>query len=195
MGKTFKAYLHISYYQRKKKNKTKPTADTITPWCKVALHRLFLVLGAVFAFQKDLPWYSSCNYLSQYVLFCFFKQFKFQSKEIKLVNPKENQPWILIGRTDAEAEAPILCPPDHWKRPYCWERLKAKGEEGSRGWYGWIASLTQDMNLGKLWETVRDREAWHAVAHGVAKSRTPLSDWTITGFKDLTDMQILWKIL
>ena len=35
---------------------------------------------------------------------------------------------------------------------------------------------SMDMNLGKLWETVRDREAWHAVAHGVAKSRTPLSD-------------------
>ena len=72
----------------KKKKKPKPIADTITPWCKAALQRLFLVWGSVFAFQKDLPWYSSCNHLSQYVLF-YFKQFKFQSKEIKPVNPKK----------------------------------------------------------------------------------------------------------
>ena len=60
------------------------------------------------------------------------------SKEIQPVHPKGNQPWIFIGRTDAEAEAPILRPPDTksqliWKRAWCWERLKAKGEEGSRG--------------------------------------------------------------
>ena len=57
-------------------------------------------------------------------------------KEIKLVNPKGNQSWILIERTDAEA--PILWPtwweePIHWKRPWCWERLKSKGKGGERG--------------------------------------------------------------
>ena len=55
-------------------------------------------------------------------------------KEIKPVNPKGNQSWIFIGRTDAEVEAPLLWPPDaestHWKRPRCWERLKA-GEGSS----------------------------------------------------------------
>ena len=60
------------------------------------------------------------------------------SKEIKPNNPKGNQPWIFIGRT--EAEASILWPPDweeptHWKRPWCWERLKAR-EGSSRGWDG-----------------------------------------------------------
>ena len=52
-------------------------------------------------------------------------------KEIQPVNPKGNQPWILTGRNDAEA--PILWPPEqptHWKRPWCWERLKTKVEEG-----------------------------------------------------------------
>ena len=51
-------------------------------------------------------------------------------KEIKLVNPKGNQPWMFTGRTDAEAKAPILWLPDmnSWKRPWCWERLKAGGE-------------------------------------------------------------------
>ena len=67
------------------------------------------------------------------------------SKEIKPVNPKGNQSWIFIGRTDAEAEAPILWLPEwtHQKRPWCWERLKAEGEGDSRGWDGWMASPTR----------------------------------------------------
>ena len=64
------------------------------------------------------------------------------SKEIQPIHPKGNQLWIFIGRTDAEAEAPILWPEGltHWKRPWCWERLKAGGEGGGRGWDGWMAS-------------------------------------------------------
>ena len=55
-------------------------------------------------------------------------------QEIKSVNPKGNQPWIFIGSTNAEAEAPILWSPDweertHWKRLWCWERLKSKAED------------------------------------------------------------------
>ena len=70
------------------------------------------------------------------------------SKEIKPVNPKGNQSWILIGRTDAEAETPIICPPVsknwlHWKRRWCWERSTAGGEGDNRGWDGWMVSLTQ----------------------------------------------------
>ena len=61
---------------------------------------------------------------------------------------KGNQSWIFVGRTDAEAEAPILWPPDkkNWlirkDQPWCWERLKAGGERDDRGWDGWMASLT-----------------------------------------------------
>ena len=62
------------------------------------------------------------------------------SKEIKLVNPKGNQSWIFIARADAEAEAPILWPPDAKcrliGRPWCWERLKAGAEASNRGWDG-----------------------------------------------------------
>ena len=74
------------------------------------------------------------------------------SKEIKSVNFKGNQPWIFIGRTDAEAEveAQILWPLDvkwkrltHWKRPWWRERLRARGEVGDRRWDGWIALPTQ----------------------------------------------------
>ena len=64
-------------------------------------------------------------------------------QEIKPVNPKGNQHWIFIGRTNAEAEAPILWPSDHQKKLWCWERLKAKGEAGSREWDDWIASPPQ----------------------------------------------------
>ena len=67
------------------------------------------------------------------------------SKEIKPVNSKGNQSWIFIGRTDVEAEAPASGCEEliHWKRLWCWGRLKAGGEGDDRGWDGWMASLTQ----------------------------------------------------
>ena len=62
------------------------------------------------------------------------------------VHPKD-QSWVFIGRTDVEADTPILWPPDvkswHLKSPWCWERLKARGEWDNRGWDGWMASPTQ----------------------------------------------------
>ena len=66
----------------------------------------------------------------------------------------------------------------HLKRPWCWERSHVGGEGDDRGWDGWMASLTQWMwvwvNSGSWW----DREAWHAAAHGVTKSRTERLNWT-----------------
>ena len=83
-----------------------------------------------------------------------------------------NQPCIFIGRTDAEAEAPKLASwceePTPWKRPWCWERLRGGGEEGNRGWDGWMASSAQRTwvwaNLGRWWRTgkpgmLRSRES------------------------------------
>ena len=71
-------------------------------------------------------------------------------KVIQPVNSKGNQSWIFIGMTDAEAEATQLqhfstwCKDlTHWKRPWCWERLKDGGEGDDRGWDGWMASLTR----------------------------------------------------
>ena len=66
----------------------------------------------------------------------------------------------------------------HWKRPWCWERLKAGREGDDRGWDGRMASLTQWIwvwaSSGSWWW----REVWRAAVHGVVKSRTWLSDWT-----------------
>ena len=67
------------------------------------------------------------------------------SKKIKPVNPKRTQPWIFIGRTDAEDEVSSLWPPDEkkrliWIRPWRWERLKVGGKGGDRWWDGWMAS-------------------------------------------------------
>ena len=103
-------------------------------------------------------------------------------KEIKLVNPKGNQSWIFIGRTNTEAEAPILWPLDvkSWligKDPDAgkdWGQ-EEKGQQRMRWWDGITDS--KFMNLSKLWETVKDKGAWPDAVHGFTKSRTRLSDW------------------
>ena len=92
-------------------------------------------------------------------------------KEIKPVNPKGNQSWIFIGRTDAEAEALILWPPyvKSWligKDPDAgkdWRQEKGTTEDEMVGWHHWLNGLS----LSKLWELVMDREVWHSAIHGV----------------------------
>ena len=96
------------------------------------------------------------------------------SKEIKPVNPKGNKPWIFIGRTDAEAEAPALWPPDakSWligKDPDSGENCSKRSR---RQKMRRLESITNsvNMNLSKLWEIVEGRGAWHAAVQGLTKS-------------------------
>ena len=108
------------------------------------------------------------------------------SKEIKPVSPKGHQRWIFIGKTDAEAEVPVLWPPDAkswliWKDPDAgkdWKQEeKGKTEDEMVGWHHWL-------NEHEFEQTLKDREAWHA---GIKKRQTRLSDriasdlWALPG--------------
>ena len=102
-------------------------------------------------------------------------------KEIQPVHPKGDQSWVFIGRTDAEAETPILC--SHGVKNW----LIGKAPDAGKGWRQDEKGTAEDEMVGwhhQTWvwvnpgELVMDREAWHGAVHGVTKSQTQLSNWT-----------------
>ena len=150
-----------------------------------------------YGFSISHVWMWELDYKESWVLknWCFWTvvlektlESPLDCKVIKPINPKGNQFRIFIGRTDAEAEAPILWPPDekNWligKDPdigkYWRQEEEGMTEDEVVGWRYWL----MDMSLSKLQELVMGREAWRASVHRVAKSWTQLSDWTELNWK------------
>ena len=135
--------------------------------------------------------------IDAFELWCWRRLFEspLDCKKIQPVHPKGNQPWIFIGRTDAEAETPTWCKElTHWKRPWAWKIEGGRRREQQR--MRWLDGITDsmDMSLGELREFVMDREARRAVFHGVAKSQTRLRDWTeLLGRKVTTKLDSILK--
>ena len=105
-------------------------------------------------------------------------------KEIKPVSPKENQPWIVIWRTDAEAKAPVVWPPDGKSQLIVedldtgkdWRQEKGMTEDEIVGMHHWLNGYGFKQTLGDG----KDREAWSAAVLVVAKNWTWLSNWKTT---------------
>ena len=165
---------------------SKITADAamklkmLVPWKKshdqprqhVKKHRHYFInkgpSSQSFGFSSSLVWMWELDYKESWVLknWCFWTvilektlESSLDCKDIQPVHPKENQSWVFIGRTDVEAETPVLWPPHteltHWKRPWRWEGLGAGGKGKDRGWDSWMASPTQ-----WTWVWVDSRSWW-----------------------------------